>query len=154
MSIKFSLLLLLFSLGLVNTKPLNFDNNINQRDNLIQQNQNQNKNQNQNQNLQNDKCSGSEYDFHLNNFNCSSFELNNNATCVLCKTLVTTIDYGIIKGNQTIQEITQVLKDICCMIYGPSGKECVFVLANIQEIIKYISGGLTNLQICRKLHLC
>lgn len=148
MSIKFSSLLLLFSLGLVNTKPLNVDNNINQRDNPIQLNKNQN------QNLQNDKCSGDIYDFHLNSLNCSNFELNNNSTCVLCKTLVTTIDYGIIKGNQTIQEITQVLKDICCMIHGPSGKECVFVLANIQEIIKYISGGLTNLQICRKLHLC
>lgn len=150
MSIKFSSLLLLFSLGIVNTKPLNFhnniNNNINQRNNPIQLNKNKN--------LQNYTCSGNEYDFHLNSFNCSSFELNNNATCVLCKTLVTTIDYGIIKGNQTIQEITQVLKDICCMIHGPSGKECVFVLANIQEIIKYISGGLTNLQICRKLHLC
>tara|TARA_B100001027_G_C16179483_1_gene290780 strand:- start:54 stop:443 length:390 start_codon:yes stop_codon:yes gene_type:complete len=92
-----------------------------------------------------------ENDFNLN---CSNFELNNNATCVLCKTLVSTIDYGIIKGNQTVQEITQVLKDICCMIHGPSGKECVFVLNNIQAIIKDISNGLTNLQICRKLHLC
>lgn len=88
------------------------------------------------------------------NLNCSNFELNNNATCVLCKTLVSTIDYGIIKGNQTVQEITQVLKDICCMIHGPSGKECVFVLNDIQDIIKDISHGLTNLQICRKLHLC
>ena len=92
-----------------------------------------------------------ENDFNLN---CSNFESNNNVTCVLCKTLVSTIDYGIIKGNQTVQEITQVLKDICCMIHGPSGKECVFVLNNIQDIIKYISNGLSNLQIYRKLHLC
>ena len=95
------------------------------------------------------KCVVNDY-----NLNCSEFELNNNTTCVLCKTLVSTIDYGIIKGNQTVQEITQVLKDICCMIHGPSGKECVFVLNNIQDIIKYISNGLSNLQICRKLHLC
>jgi hypothetical protein len=88
------------------------------------------------------------------NLNCSNYTINNNATCVLCKTLVSTIDYGIIKGNQTIQEITQVLKDICCMIHGPSGYECIIVLNNIQDIIKYISNGLTNIQICRKLHLC
>ena len=86
------------------------------------------------------------------NLNCSLKE--NNITCSLCKSLVYTIDYGIIKGNNTIQEITQILKDICCTIHGPSGKECVFILNNIQKIVKYISNGLTSLQICEKLHFC
>ena len=102
--------------------------------------------------LVNDNCFKSFYE------NCSKisedYKTLNNATCILCKTLVSTIDYGIIKGNQTIQEITQVIKDICCMIHGPRGNECVFVLNNIQLIIKYISNGLTNIEICRKLHLC
>ena len=95
------------------------------------------------------KCVKNDY-----TLNCSNYTISNNASCVLCKTLVSTIDYGIIKGNQTIQEVTQVLKDICCMIHGPSAKECIFVLNDIQKIIKYISNGLTNIQICRKLHLC
>ena len=95
------------------------------------------------------KCVKNDY-----TLNCSNYTISNNGSCVLCKTLVSTIDYGIIKGNKTIQEITHVLKEICCMINGPSAKECVFVLNDIQEIIKYISNGLTNIQICRKIHLC
>ena len=78
----------------------------------------------------------------------------NNSICILCKSLVYVIDYGIIKGNKTIEEITTIIKDICCEINGPRGKECVLVLNNIQEIIKYISNGLTEIQICKKLNLC
>ena len=130
-----------FNINIVNTKPtLNYiklnhlNNNI--KDEVIIEN----------------KCVQTFYDV-----NCSKIADNqnlNNATCILCKTLVSTIDYGIIKGNQTIQEITQVIKDICCLIHGPRGNECVFVLNNIQLIIKYISNGLTNVEICRKLHFC
>lgn len=90
---------------------------------------------------------------NINTLNCSDFKYSN-TTCVLCKTLVSTIDYSIKKGNNTIQEITEIIKDICCMIHGPSGNECVFVLNNIQEIIKMITNGLTNIQICKDLHLC
>ena len=65
-----------------------------------------------------------------------------------------TIDYGIIKGNKTIYEISEIIKDICCMIPGPRASECVFVLNNIENITKYISNGLSDIQICRKLHFC
>ena len=73
---------------------------------------------------------------------------------MLCKTIVSTIDFGIKKGNATIQELADIIKHICCIVHGPSGDECIFVLNNIQEIIKLISSGLTNIQICQKLHLC
>lgn len=90
---------------------------------------------------------------NIYSLNCSNLKYSN-TTCVLCKTLVSTIDYSIKKGNNTIQEITEIIKDICCMVHGPSGNECVFVLNNIQEIVKMITNGLTNLQICKDLHLC
>lgn len=90
---------------------------------------------------------------NINSLNCSNLKYSN-TTCVLCKTLVSTIDYSIKKGNNTIQEITEIIKDICCMVHGPSGNECVFVLNNIQEIVKMITNGLTNIQICKDLHLC
>ena len=98
----------------------------------------------------------SKYDLTSSKYDLTSskYDLTNNVTCSLCKSLVATIDYAIIKGNQTIEEITKVIKDICCMIKGPRGRECVFVLDNIQEIIKYISDGLTSIQICKKLNLC
>ena len=86
--------------------------------------------------------------------NCSKYSIDNNSTCILCKTIVSTIDFGIKKGNSTIQALTELVKDICCIVHGPSGIECIFVLNNIQEIIKLISNGLTNIQICQKLHLC
>ena len=87
------------------------------------------------------------------NLNCSDYKYSN-TTCILCKTLVGTIDYEIKNGNNTIQEITEIIKNICCMVHGPRGNECVFVLNNIQQIVKMISNGLTNIQICKDLHLC
>lgn len=100
-----------------------------------------------------EKCISVPNNFTIDNLNCS-YSVINNVTCSLCKTLVSTIDIGIIKSNNTIQEITEIIKDICCVIHGPSGKECVFILNNIQQIVKYITNGLTSLEICKKLHLC
>lgn len=100
-----------------------------------------------------EKCISEPNNFTIDNLNYS-YSVINNVTCSLCKTLVSTIDIGIIKSNNTIQEITEIIKDICCVIHGPSGEECVFILNNIQQIVKYITNGLTSLEICKKLHLC
>ena len=90
----------------------------------------------------------------LYKLNCSKYSIDNNSTCILCKTIVSTIDFAIKKGNTTIQELINLVKHICCIVNGPSGDECIFVLNNIQEIIKLISNGLNNLQVCQTLHLC
>ena len=78
----------------------------------------------------------------------------NNKTCILCENLVRIISYDADKLNKTIYDIIIVIKDICSSISGPSGKECVFILDNIQKIIKMISQGLTPYAICKELGFC
>ena len=77
-----------------------------------------------------------------------------NTTCSLCHVLVDVIDNQIKHGNHTIIEITEIIKDICSLIKGPSGSTCVNIIENIQYIITWVTEGMTNNQICRKLHLC
>tara|TARA_B100001057_G_C22783984_1_gene924813 strand:+ start:454 stop:903 length:450 start_codon:yes stop_codon:yes gene_type:complete len=79
---------------------------------------------------------------------------NNNVTCTLCKVLVDTIEAEVKHGNHTIMEITNILKEICSAVSGPSGKTCVLVIQNIQNIVNWVSQGLSNIQVCEKLHLC
>ena len=79
---------------------------------------------------------------------------NNNVTCTLCKVLVDTIEAEVKHGNHTIMEITNILKEICSAVSGPSGKTCVLVIQNIQNIVNWVSHGLSNIQVCEKLHLC
>ena len=51
-------------------------------------------------------------------------------------------------------EITNILKEICSAVSGPSGKTCVLVIQNIQNIVNWVSHGLSNIQVCENLHLC
>ena len=79
---------------------------------------------------------------------------DNNITCTLCKVLVNTIEAEVKHGNHTIMEITNIIKEICSAVSGPSGKTCVLVIQNIQNIVNWVSQGLSNIQVCEKLHLC
>ena len=81
-------------------------------------------------------------------------DLMNNKTCELCHVLVNTIDHELEVENKTISDITNVISDICHIIGGPAGKECIFIVENIQKIINYITQGLNTTQICDKLNLC
>ena len=77
-----------------------------------------------------------------------------NVTCSLCHVLVNIIDAEIKIGNQTIVEITEILEKICSVIKGPGGVTCELVVRNIQNIVKWISGGMPSNQICVKLNMC
>ena len=88
----------------------------------------------------------------LTNINLLNNNLLNNNSCILCEKLIILISND--KLNKTISDIIIVIKDICSSISGPSGKECVFILNNIQNIIKMISNGLTPTAICRDLGFC
>ena len=92
-----------------------------------------------------------------NNSNFTLLNLSNtttNVTCSLCQFLVNVIDAEIKHGNNTINEITQIIKNICSVIEGPSGNTCVLVVENIQKIIDWITQGMTDSKICYQLHLC
>ena len=81
-------------------------------------------------------------------------KLLKNNTCILCEKLITIIYYDSGKLNKTITDILIVIRDICLSISGPSGKECVFILDDIQKIMKMISNGLTPIAICKDLGFC
>jgi hypothetical protein len=77
-----------------------------------------------------------------------------NATCTLCHLMVNIVDAEIKHGNHTIIEITDLIKDVCSLISGPGGQTCLYIIKNIQNIVEWITHGMTNTQICSKLHLC
>ena len=79
---------------------------------------------------------------------------NNNNKCELCHTLVNTINHEFKQENKTISDITNIITDICHIIGGPTGKECMFIVENIQKIVNYLTKGFNATQICDKLNLC
>ena len=79
---------------------------------------------------------------------------NNNNTCELCHALVNTINHEFKQENKTISDITNIITDICHIIGGPTGKECMFIVENIQKIVNYLTKGFNTTQICDKLNLC
>lgn len=83
-------------------------------------------------------------------------KINNtgNATCAMCHVLVNIVDAEIKYGNHTIVEITKIIEKICGIIKGPSGITCELVVKDIQEIVEWVSKGMSNNMICYKLHLC
>ena len=92
-----------------------------------------------------------------NNTNDIGINLGNstgNVTCSLCHLLVNVIDAEIKHGNHTIVEITDIIRDICSLIKGPSGSTCVLIVNNIKNIVEWISHGMSDNKICAQLHLC
>ena len=83
-----------------------------------------------------------------------NIEISSNRTCHLCEELVGLISKDATKLNKTIGDIIIVIRDICSDISGPTGKECVFILDNIQEIMSWVTKGLSPTVICDRLKLC
>ena len=77
-----------------------------------------------------------------------------NNSCHLCEEIVGVVSRDVDVFNKTITDIIVVLRDICNDISGPSGKECVYILDNIQQIMKWILGGMTPGGVCHKLGFC
>ena len=80
-----------------------------------------------------------------------NININNNKTCELCHILVNTINKELKEGNKTISDIINIVNDICHIIGGPSGKECIYIVEHIQEIVNYLTEGFNATQICIKL---
>jgi hypothetical protein len=77
-----------------------------------------------------------------------------NSTCISCMVLT-----GIIKGeidviNNTITNITQIIKEICEDFSDPRAKECELVVDSIQRISSLVDKGVNVTQICRDIGLC
>ena len=77
-----------------------------------------------------------------------------NQTCHLCENIVNIISVEDKALNKTIVEIIKIMRGICEKINGPSGKECIEVLDDIEQIIIWIAHGLTAPVICHKLGFC
>tara|TARA_B100000963_G_C22545462_1_gene634207 strand:- start:539 stop:895 length:357 start_codon:yes stop_codon:yes gene_type:complete len=77
-----------------------------------------------------------------------------NNSCHVCEEIVGVISKDVNVFNKTITDIIVVIRDICSDIPGPSGKECIYILDNIQQIIKWIMEGMTPGGVCHKLGFC
>jgi hypothetical protein len=77
-----------------------------------------------------------------------------NQTCHLCENIVNIISVEDKALNKTIVEIIKIMRGVCEKINGPSGKECIAVLDDIEQIIIWIAHGLTAPVICHKLGFC
>ncbi len=99
-------------------------------------------------------CPGDNKENITSNLDVGATNSTGNLTCTLCIVLVNIIDNQIQRGNNTIIEITEIIKDICSFIKGSSGKTCLVIIKNIQIIVQWITEGITKDEICYKLHLC
>ena len=77
-----------------------------------------------------------------------------NQTCQDCEFLVHLIQHQMSVANQTLSDIITVVKDVCQRLHSPSGKECLIVIDDVQQIINWIMNGLSFRQICQKLGFC
>ena len=77
-----------------------------------------------------------------------------NQTCQDCEFLVHLIQHQMSVANQTISDIIKVVKDVCQRLHSPSGKDCLIIIDDIQQIIDWITNGLSFRQICQKLGFC
>ena len=77
-----------------------------------------------------------------------------NKTCDVCKEMVCLIDHELNLGNKTISDITHIVDDICHIVGGPAGKECIFIVDNIQKIVDDLCKGMNATTVCETLKLC
>ena len=84
----------------------------------------------------------------------TSFPNATNQTCHECESLVNIIAVDSKVLNKTITNIIEIVRGVCNEINGPSGKECVAVLNEIQQIMTWIANGLTAPVICHRLGFC
>lgn len=79
---------------------------------------------------------------------------NTNSTCQTCISLVTVIEKLDKLPNETIYDIVYFIESICSKIKTPSGKECLAIAHDINDILDYISHGIQPNKICSLLHFC
>ena len=77
-----------------------------------------------------------------------------NHTCQECEKLVSIISVDSKVLNKTISSIVEIIRGVCDEINGPSGKECLMVLNEIQQIMTWVTDGLTPAVICHRLGFC
>ena len=77
-----------------------------------------------------------------------------NETCKFCHVLTNIVEHEVDLGNKTISDITSVIDDICHIIGGPQGKECIYIVENIKNIVNNISNHMNTTEICHNLGLC
>ena len=94
------------------------------------------------------------YDVNAENNFKPSLDLKQNSSCKYCDLLINTIDHELKNGNKTINVIEDIVEEICRLSIGPAGKECEFIVNNLQFIINDLIDGVNSTIICNKLHLC
>ena len=77
-----------------------------------------------------------------------------NQTCQDCEFLVHLIQHQMSVANQTLSNIIVIVKDVCQRLHSSSGKECLIIIDDIQQVIDWIIHGLSFRQICQKLGFC
>tara|TARA_B100000123_G_C25459092_1_gene309550 strand:+ start:160 stop:543 length:384 start_codon:yes stop_codon:yes gene_type:complete len=77
-----------------------------------------------------------------------------NHTCQECENLIDIITVDSKLLNKTISSIIEIVENICREIDGPSGKECLYVVDEIQQIVTWITDGMTSPVICKRLGFC
>ena len=78
-----------------------------------------------------------------------------NTSCAYCKDLVNIINLEFEKYNKTIEDIVDIIKNICTLIHAPIvSQECIFISNNIEKILNWTSTGMNSTVVCSKLHLC
>ena len=96
-------------------------------------------------------------DIDTDNNNYDSFDKlqQQNNSCAYCKDLVHIINLEFEKYNKTIEDIVDIIKNICSLIHAPIvSQECIFISNNIEKILNWTSSGMNSTVICDKLHLC
>lgn len=80
--------------------------------------------------------------------------LQSNETCKFCHVLTHIVEHEVDLGNKTITDITNVIDDICHIIGGPQGKECIYIVEHMKNIVNNISNHMNTTEICINLGLC
>lgn len=82
-------------------------------------------------------------------------EIQKNYSCAYCKDLINIINLEYEKYGKTIEDIVDIIKNICTLIHAPVvSQECIFISNNIEKILNWTSSGMNSTLVCRKLHLC
>ena len=77
-----------------------------------------------------------------------------NSTCISCMVLTTIIKGEIDLLNNTISNITHIIKEICEDFSDPRAKECELIVDSIQRISSLVDKGVNVTQICHDIGMC
>ena len=88
-----------------------------------------------------------------NHDNFDKLQQQNNS-CAYCRDLVNIINLEYEKYGKTIEDIVDIIKNICTLIHAPIvSQECVFISNNTEKILNWTKSGMNSTVVCRKLHL-